>query len=405
MKYAASARSAWVERYLAEHCFSPPASSRLTFGAELELLAYTSPSHTIAPIVGQHGQTGTLDIVRIAAKSMRWAECVSAKGVPRFASASGGSLTFEPGGQLEYASAVHHSLDALAHELTTVESLLTRVAQEHGIELVARGVDPYNGASDAPLQLTAERYARMARHFATIGADGARMMRQTASLQVNIGGIRPTERWAVANAMAPMLVAMFANSAQYAGTDTGCASYRAETWRGVDPCRTGVFDSGDPVREYAAFALRASAILAADESVPFHALPDGVATDAALATHLTTLFPEVRPRQYLELRSIDAVDGARRAIALGLVAGVLCDGAAAQDAVDLLGRPDEDVLRAAGIAGLADEPWASRARDLIDIAARGCMRLGGDIVSPALVEEMRAAFGAVAGLASPTARS
>ena len=378
---SACARAAWVKEHVRAHCFGARASDVLTFGAELELLAFDERTHAIARIFPSASSVGSIDIARDVGRRLAWRETVSEKGVPRFVGATGGSLTFEPGGQLEYASAVHRSVDGVLRELCVVESHLRASAVERGITLLASGVDPYNGPDEAPLQLTAERYRRMAQHLASIGADGARMMRQTASLQINVGGISALDRWPIANAMAPWLVALFANSPRYAGADTGCASYRAQTWRGVDPSRTGVFGGGDPAGEYTAFVLEASAFLA-DESAPrFADLSSDRCNEFALATHLSTLFPEVRPRGYLELRSADALDDAGRRAALALVAGVLGDERAARDAGELLGEADDSLLGRAGRDGTRDTTIASKVDDLMEIALEGCRRLGAGIVS------------------------
>ena len=385
---ASRARASWVAEHVRAHCFGGPASRELTFGAELELLAFDDRTHAIAPIFSSAGCAGSIEIARDVGRRLSWHETISDKGVPRFLGGAGGSFTFEPGGQLEYASAVHASVDAVLRELCVVESQLRASAEEHGVTLLATGVDPYNGAADAPLQLTAERYVRMARHFATIGADGARMMRQTASLQINVGGISALDTWHVANAIAPWLAAMFANSPRYASAETGCASYRAETWRGVDARRTGLFSGDDPVGEYTAFALDAPAFLA-DESAPrFADLPLDRCTEDALKTHLTTLFPEVRPRGYLELRSLDALDDADRRAAMALVAGVLGDEPAARDARALLGDADAALLCRAGREGMRDATIASRMDDLMEIALAGCRRLGVGIVAGATCAQL-----------------
>jgi glutamate--cysteine ligase len=372
-------RTHWVSRYLREHCFTAPATRGLTFGAELELLAFDSATSAVAPIFPVADRACSLDVVRDVARRLAWRETISDKGVPRFSNDAGGSLTFEPGGQLEYASAVHGSVDAVLRELCTVEQQLRESAEPRGISLLAIGVDPFNGADAAPLQLTADRYAKMARYFATIGPDGARMMRQTASLQINIGGVSPVERWAVANAIAPWMIALFANSSRYAGEESGCVSFRAETWRGVDPGRTGMLRGRDPVAEYTAFALDARAFLADDRAPCFVDLPR--VTDAILATHLTTLFPEVRPRGYLELRSLDAVDDAGRRAAMAFVVGIIGDPNAAADALALVGEADESLLLRAGRRGITDPSIASQASDLLEIAQSGCRRLGHSIVS------------------------
>jgi glutamate--cysteine ligase len=384
------ARAQWVERYIREHCFSSAPSNALTFGAELELLAFDAGTAAVAPIFAHPERACSLDVVRDVAQRLAWRETLSDKGVPRFSSAAGGSLTFEPGGQLEYASAVHRSVHGVFRELCAVETQLRECADERGISLLAVGVDPFNGPADAPLQLTAERYTKMARYFAGIGADGARMMRQTASLQINIGGIPAMERWAVANAIAPWIVGMFANSARYAGAETRCASFRAETWRGVDPGRTGLLRGRNVVGEYAAFALDARAFLADDAAPCFVDLDDHLVTESALATHLTTLFPEVRPRGYLELRSLDALDDAGRRAAMAFVAGIVGDGQAALDALALVGEADESLLLRAGRRGMAEDAIASKAGELVAIALAGCRRLGTAIVSEGALAELGA---------------
>jgi glutamate--cysteine ligase len=388
----AHARVQWVEALVREHCFGGPANdpgAPLTFGGELELLALDRATHAITRIAGSPNRPSSLDVVRDVSQRLAWTETVSDKGIPRFVSGGGGALTFEPGGQLEYASAVHPSADLLLHELDMVESQLRECAERRGIMLVSRGVDPFNGPDDAPLQLTADRYSRMARYFATIGADGARMMRQTASLQLNVGGIPVLDRWPVANALAPWLVALFANSGQYAGVDTGCASYRAETWRGVDPGRTGLFSGDDAIREYSEFALAARAFLVHDSAPAFGTLDERHITETAFRTHLTTLFPEVRPRGYLELRSLDAIDADHRIAAVALVAGVLGDSRASQEVRTLLGPPDAELLRAGGREGLRNPRIAALASDLIEIALAGCVRLGSTVISIETREQAR----------------
>jgi glutamate--cysteine ligase len=179
------------------------------------------------------------------------------------------------------------------------------------------------------------------------------------------------------------MVAMFANSSCYAGADTGFASFRAETWRGVDPGRTGVFCGRDAVAEYTVFALDARAFLADDSAPCFVDLEAELVTEAALATHLTTLFPEVRPRGYLELRSLDAVDDAARRAAMAFVIGIVGDATAAVEAFELVGEADDSLLRRAGRCGMTDATIGSRAADLVEIARAGCRRLGPSIVSEA----------------------
>jgi glutamate--cysteine ligase len=369
------------------------------FGAELELIALNATTRRPAPILDAD-EPCTLTVAREVGARVGWVEQRSDKGASRFVAVSGAALTFEPGGQIEYASAVHRSVDGLLHELVAVEHALRERAAEHGISLLACGVDPVNGADHAPLQLDAERYVRMAAYFDRIGSAGARMMRQTASLQLCVGGVDVAARWRLANAIAPVLVAMFANSARYAGADTGCVSYRAETWRGVDPRRTGILEGREPLREYAAFALAAPAFLiGADDApaVPLSARSDDAVSDAALATHLSTLFPEVRPRRYLELRSLDAIDARHHASALVMAAGLLADDVAARCAAEIVGEPSLSLLVRAGRVGLAEPSLARCAEELAEVALSGCARLGESIVSERLLAQARASLAELLG--------
>jgi glutamate--cysteine ligase len=111
-------------------------------------------------------------------------------------------------------------------------------------------------------------------------------------------------------------------------------------------------------------------------------------------THLTTLFPEVRPKGFAEVRACDAVDPARYAAPLVLLAGIAYDPRAAAEAGELVGAPDPALLVRAGRDGLRDPALAAAARDLADIAMGGARRLGPAFVSGAALEEAEAFFDA-----------
>jgi glutamate--cysteine ligase len=193
------------------------------------------------------------------------------------------------------------------------------------------------------------------------------------------------------------VTAIFANSPVYAGATTGCRSTRAQVWRALDPARTGLPWNGDaPVRAYLEFALRAPAILLPQlhgEHRPFgewlrHARP----TMAEWRDHLSTLFPEVRPRGHLELRSCDAVDPRWYAAPVALAVGITYDPGALRAAADLLGRPDLGLLDRAGRLGLGDPAIGRTAVELVDIALAGCESLGPAYFHPADLEQARAFF-------------
>jgi glutamate--cysteine ligase len=260
-----------------------------------------------------------------------------------------------------------------------------------GIRLITRGIDPVGEPSAAPLLVSSTRYRKQSAHYETIGPWGRRMMRQSVALHVNLDlGGRPVRRWGVANRMAPLLTAIFANSPRFQGRETGHRSFRAHQWRHVDPSRTGVFTSGDrPVPAYTSFALGALDFLGAEDGArarPFReAWLRGTSLEAWRA-HLSTLFPEVRPRGYLELRSLDALRPAWLPVPVVLAVGALYDPAALSELETLLPEPSEESLEAAGRVGVRDAAVRERAADLFDVALAGARRLGNDVVGGRALE-------------------
>jgi glutamate--cysteine ligase len=253
-------------------------------------------------------------------------------------------------------------------------------------------MDPLNDVDDAPLQLQADRYARMDAYFATIGRAGARMMRQTAAIQVNVDPGDVERTWRTLNAAAPYLTALFANSPRRAGLERRVASARALAWRELDPLRTGVMPCvGDAADEYAGFALWAPAMFRRDEAGQYLRFCDwaarGEVDDAFLDTHLTTLFPEVRPKGYFEVRAIDALPPERYAAPVLLLAGITQDPAALHAAAELLGAPRPALLDTAAREGLHDAHVRMVAAELFDIALDGCRRLGTDVCGDVWLED------------------
>ncbi len=367
-------------------------------GAEVEFIPVHDESGRIAAI-DSPDEPSTLPVLRTLAPRFGWSEHRSAKaGVPELRTPNGGRLTFEPGGQLEYAAAPRASVSALLGDLRDVAAALREWCARSGITLLSCGIDPLNDIGDVPMQLHAGRYRRMDRHFASIGPDGARMMRQTASIQISLdAGARPLERWRLLNALAPYLVAMFGNSPVYAGESTGHQSERRRVWGALDPDRTGLaFDEAAPVTAYARFAMRAGAILLGDESEPSRPFADHVrragAGIAEWRAHLTTLFPEVRPRGYFEIRSTDALDPAWYAAPLVLLAGLAQDPEAAGTAAEIAGAPDPELLERAGRWGLGDPHLAGGAARLARLALTAGAALGDGVIQVADLETARAFF-------------
>ncbi|HJU90120.1 MAG TPA: glutamate-cysteine ligase family protein [Gemmatimonadaceae bacterium] len=382
---------------LRQQLFRSPPHRRL-IGAEVEVLPLDRATGQPVPLTAAE-RPSSLGVVREAGTRAGWKEHCSAKGTPCFALPDGGTITFEPGGQIEYSSPPCDSVTVLLSHLRATNAALIEAGDRLDVELAALGIHPDTRAHDVPMQLRAPRYERMAEYFETIGPHGARMMRQTASFQVSVDLDADADlRWRVLNAAAPHLTAIFANSARYAGADSSCRSVRADCWRKLDPARTGIFDSGDPACTYLGFALAAPMMMlgSPDEGYPTFrdALRSGRLTSEDFEIHLSTLFPDVRPRGYLEVRAMDAIPEGWYAAPLALVAGITYDHDALLDAIDLLGEADDALLIRAGREGLRDPALATAAISLFEIALRGCESLGERFFARPELERARDYFAA-----------
>lgn len=315
-----------------------------TIGAELELIPVRDRTGRRVGIDSGDDGVGSAEIIRTSTLSEAWKETTDPYGAPNWLVPDASRISFEPGGQVEISSRVFRSPQQLAQSLADTVGALRESAAAHGVTLLTLGVDPYNEIDEAALELHAPRYESMTRHFDSIGPSGARMMRQTASLQVSIElGAKPMQRWALLNALAPYLVAAYANSPDYARRPVGYASYRSHLWQTLDHSRTGLpYDANDPIGAYERFARGASRILGDD------------------AAHLTTLFPEIRPRGFFEIRSIDAMEPGRLETALRFIHGIVHDCDTATEARRIVGEPDAAMLARAARQGRSDPEIAER---------------------------------------------
>lgn len=370
--------------------FSPgPATRRV--GAEVEMLALDEETRMPVPLLGR--QRGLVARIREHAVGAGWREVSGYGPISKFIVPGRGIVSFEPGGQIEFSSEAHSNASAVLRTLEAVVLPLRASLREQGVSLESVGIDPLNDARDVALQLPVERYETMTRYFDRRGPFGVRMMRQTAAVQVSLDrGALPAERWRLLNDLAPYVIAIFANSPAYLGRDSGHQSFRAHCWRSLDPTRTGIaLIDDDAAMAYARFALEAndmSRSLNAD--TPFWS-GDGAHDDVAWQTHLTTLFPEVRPRGHFEVRSCDAIDPKYYAAPLIFLTGIAYDIASSKDAAVLAGE-SRALLRAAGEHGLRDPSIARTARDLFQLALTGAARLGEGFCATRDLETARAFY-------------
>jgi glutamate--cysteine ligase len=322
-------------------------------------------------------------------------------------------ISFEPGGQVELSPPPQPSPAALLDELDGLLARLDGALACEGIVAVSSGLNPWHDSADVARQLDDERYRVMEQHFDRIGGAGREMMRLTAGLQVCVDmhrGAEGVEQWLLANRMGPALSAAFANSAVGGGRVTGWSGSRCLLWQKLDASRTG-FDGAqvahdDPPAAYARFVGAAQAMplsrsgaggtLAFGRSfAAWQAAAKGERPDAEdLTHHLSTLFPPVRPRTYLEVRYLDVPPRRWLAVPLLVVDTLLRDAVARRSALAALGEVDRSALLAMWEASAHQgvvNPWLrDEALTLLAIAIEAVGRMPSDVVPRSAAASMRA---------------
>ena len=307
----------------------------------------------------------------------------------------GGRTTLEPGGQVEVSSAPHPdiatALAAMEEDTAVVRAALAR----EGLGWVLLGADPLR----PPRRVhRGERYTAMERWFAASAGTrrhGATMMCSTAALQVNLEA-GPVEQWSSrvrrAQGLAPLLTAVSGSSAFLEGRDTGWHSARQRAWAGLGELRAGpLTEATDPAGSWAARALETEVVLvptpdgglaAADERRSLRQWvtdPGGwpPATVADVHRQLTTLFPPVRLRGWLELRCLDVLPH-RWWPAVAAVTTAWMDQPSLHATVDRAVDRTATLSAAAARDGLGDPVL----RDV----AHACLRAAAEVV-PAAVQD------------------
>jgi len=317
----------------------------------------------------------------------------------------GASITLEPGGQLELSGAPLRTIRETCREFNAHVELLKHVSEDLGIEWLALGADPFHATPDIP-RMPKVRYDIMRSYLPTRGGHALDMMHATATVQANydyssesdmIGKLR------AALGCSPIGSALFANSPLLEGAASGFATRRVDIWRDTDPDRCGmlpfVFDSDFGYRRYAEWAVDVPMFFVVREG-EYHAqngttfrqfMESGIqtasgplhATIGDWDLHLTTLFPEVRLKRFIEVRGADATPGPFICALPALWKGVLYDDRATNDAWSLVAdwkvEQRVEALEAVAREGLrartAGVPVLDLARELVQIADAGLARI------------------------------
>lgn len=296
---------------------------------------------------------------------------------------AGSLVTVEPGGQVEISTPPTGSAADLISVATADAATLADLLDGYGLVLGDQGTDPYRPPNRL---LRVPRYDAMQAAFDRIGPQGSAMMCSTASTQVCLDAGSTSEsaaRWAAAHSVGPALVALFANSPHLAGRRTGWASSRLRTTLGTCPPFTlPPAPSDDPAGQWAAMAMAAPVICVRGDSRSW-AAPPGLTFAGWMADpgrvgrrptfddldyHLSTLFPPVRPKGYLEIRYLDAQAGPRWVAAFALLAALMARPSTIDQALELTGASRGRWIEAAR-DGLADPVLGAAADALVQLGA------------------------------------
>jgi glutamate--cysteine ligase len=302
----------------------------------------------------------------------------------------GSKVTVEPGGAVELSGPPVAGAEAAIDAMNRDQAVLRSAFADAGLGLVFLGADPLR----PPKRINpGERYRAMEQFFGASrsGAAGAAMMTSTASVQVNLDA-GPRDGWAarvrLAHALGPTMIAIAANSPMLGGEFTGWVSTRQRVWGQMDSARCGPIlgVSGDePGTDWARYALKAPVMMvhtpdtsdytAVTRWVPFadwvdgrRLLGDRRPTIADLEYHLTTLFPPVRPRQWLEIRYLDTMPDAVWPAVVFTLTALLDDPVAADIAAEVV-EPVATAWDTAARAGLRDRRLHEAANKCVAVAA------------------------------------
>ena len=317
--------------------------------------------------------------------------------------AGGGAISLEPGGQFELSGAPLRTLHETARETAQHLADAKAVGESLGIGFLTLGMSPLWSRAETPVMPKA-RYRIMTDYMPKVGSLGLDMMYRTSTVQVNMDYASEADmvkKLRVSLALQPVATAIFANSPFTDGKPNGYLSMRSNIWLDTDKDRTGMmafaFEDGFGYERYVDWALDVPMYFVKRDAT-YHdvagasfrdlfagrlaQLPGERATRSDWANHVSTLFPEVRLKRYLEMRGAD-VGNAEHIVALSAFwTGLLYDETSLDGAWELVkswSAEDREQLRAdvpkqALKARIAGRSVQDVARDALALSRAGLQR-------------------------------
>jgi len=336
-------------RYLAAGC-KPKSEWRI--GTEHEKFVYCMKSHNPLPYEGRPG-------IRLLLEGMRrfgWEPVMEGENIIGLVQ-NGASISLEPGGQFELSGAPLKCVHQTCAEVNTHKEQVRIVAAEIGAGAIGIGYAPTWPLANVDV-MPKGRYKIMQRYMPKVGGYGEEMMFRTCTVQVNLDFSSEADmvkKFRVGLALQPVATALFANSPFREGKHNGFLSYRSHVWTDVDNDRAGmlpwVFEDGMSFERYVDYALGVPMYfvyrdgkyidVAGKSFRDFldHKIPEVEHIEPTMsdwADHLTTIFPEVRLKQFLEMRGADGGTWRRICGLPALWVGIFYDQTALDAAWDLV---------------------------------------------------------------------
>jgi glutamate--cysteine ligase len=370
--------------------------TRWRIGTEHEKFVYRLSDHG-APSYEEPG--GIYDLL-MALTRYGW-EPVIEGGKVIALSGEDGTVSLEPAGQLELSGAPLVNLHQTCAETGRHLKQVKEVGAELGLGFLGLGMWPDKTREDLPI-MPKGRYAIMLRHMPRVGTMGLDMMLRTCTIQTNLdysSEADMVQKFRTSLALQPLATALFANSPFTEGKPNGYLSYRSHIWTDTDPARTGmlpfVFEEGFGYERYVDYMLDVPMYFVFREGRYIDAaglsfrdfmngelsvLPGEKPTRSDWIDHLSTAFPEVRLKSFLEMRGADGGPWNRICALPALWVGLLYDQSALDAAWDLVkgwSIEGQQLLRdevpRLGLKATAPDgrPLLDVAREVLEIASAG----------------------------------
>ncbi len=388
-------------------------ADRWRIGTEHEKFVYRTADHR-APSYDEPGGIRDL-LMALTEHGWRPVEEIGPDGSTNVIALNGadGSVSLEPAGQFELSGAPLESLHQTCAETGRHLEQVKAAGERLGVGFLGLGMWPDKTRAELPV-MPKGRYGIMRRHMPRVGKLGLDMMLRTCTIQVNLDYASEADmvkKFRVGLALQPLATALFANSPFTEGKPNGMLSFRSHIWSDTDPQRTGmlpfVFEDGFGYERYADYMLDVPMYFVYREGRYIDAaglsfrdflrgelsvLPGEKPTLDDWTDHLSTAFPEVRLKTFLEMRGADGGPWNRICALPAFWVGLLYDDAALDAAWDLVKHwtlEERQALRDAVPAMALDAPLpgGGRLRDIagavLDIAhaglaARGRFNASGD---------------------------